>query len=406
MSKAFSLGSILNEKTLSQAKNTHKVVYLDINSIVPNPANDEIYNTDGVEMLSYSIEDKGLLQPLVVRKINGTDENAADTYEVISGHRRRLAILDIIERNSEKAKDFAFVPCIVRPTGKVSDAESGDSEIKEALIDGNLFNRHKTEAEIAKEIAIKKDILETRKKSGEKIAGKILSMIASEMGISNHQAKKYNAINKNASDEVKDAYEKGEISTEAAYQLSKADEDTQKEILEKNKDKDTAITSKDVMDELNKKKTTTTAVESTDVDETVGELVGESIDETVDKTDYKAEEKSSSEHNGVSVSAPLDEETNEKDETTTSHTSILTPFPEEATSNKRKANNTSNTRFDIITKLASLMKKFNQSSEPIEFNSGEIKEALATLELTYNYVMENQFFSKKRLTFFITGAII
>ena len=68
MAKSFSLGSIFNEQTLSQVKDTHKVVYLKLEDISPNPSNDDIYSTDGIELLSYSIEDKGLLQPLVVRQ--------------------------------------------------------------------------------------------------------------------------------------------------------------------------------------------------------------------------------------------------------------------------------------------------------------------------------------------------
>lgn len=343
MSKAFSLGSILNEKTLSQAKNTHKVVYLDINSIKPNPANEEIYNTDGVEMLSYSIEDKGLLQPLVVRKINSTDENTTDTYEIISGHRRRLAILDIIERNSPKANDFKFVPCIVysKKDNNENENDSSFSADDEELLDGNLFNRNKTDAEKAKEIAAKKQILQKRKADGEVIAGKILDIIAQEMGISSHQAKKFNAINQNASDNAKEAFEKGEISTETAYELSKADKDTQDDILKKSNKSEKPLTAKDVKEKTKKSNPAKEKTSSADSD----------LDNPLPY--------------GMDVS--LDNEIQEG-----------------------ISNNSKSTRLGIVTKLAGLMKKFTESSEEIIFNEKEIKEAQDILNSTYQYISDNK----------------
>lgn len=381
MASSFKIGSILNQKTLSQAKDSHKVVYLDINNIKPNPANEEIYSTEGIDLLSYSIEDKGLLQPLVVRKLEQSDSSGDETYEVISGHRRRLAILEIIERDSSKSAVFSYVPCIVRPAESNSDESSPDNEEKETLIDGNLFNRHKTDAEIAKEIAIKKEILETRKKNGEKIAGKILTLIANEMGISTHQAKKFNAINRNASDEVKEAFEKGEISTQAAYELSKADEETQKEILEKNKDAKTTITSKDVTGVLNKNDSTGTNDESTVEDTTVGETtveetaVGVSVDESDEFTDVDIET--------TETPSSTNKKTNED-----AKPQILTPLPREDDKDKEDDNEPVNPRFEIITKLASLIKKFNQESNTITFDSNEISEARKALDLTYNFIIE------------------
>lgn len=354
MSKAFKLGSILNEQTLSQAKNSHKVVYLDINSIVPNPENDKIYNeeTDSVDFLSYSIEDKGLLQPLVVKKLKSDNDSDSDTYEVISGHRRRKAILKIIERNSPKAKDFSYVPCIIRANDKGA-ADGDDYDVKETLVDGNLFNRQKTSAEISKEIAVKKEILEIRKKNGEKIAGKILSLIAEDMGISDHQAKKFNAINKNASDEVKEAFEKGEISTETAYELSKADENTQKEILEKSKETDSPITTKDVKDELNKKKTANESSEKKTTE----------FDNTTENNEKHSEDTPSN---------------------------IITPLPNEENDDEKETDNPRfEKRLNIITQLVNLIKLFDSSSEKIELEESEIKEVQAALELVYNYIMSN-----------------
>ena len=109
--------------------------------------------------------------------------------------------------------------------------EQDDLTEYEELIDGNLFNRDKSEAERAKELELKKKILETRRKKGERVPGKLLELIAEDMKISVHQAKKLDSINRNASESVKTAFEQGSLSTDAAYEFSRTDKATQDEAL-------------------------------------------------------------------------------------------------------------------------------------------------------------------------------
>lgn len=45
---------------------SHKVIYVKRENISENPHNKEIYNTENIELLSYGIEDKGLLEPIIV----------------------------------------------------------------------------------------------------------------------------------------------------------------------------------------------------------------------------------------------------------------------------------------------------------------------------------------------------
>ena len=340
MAKSFSLGSIFNEQTLSQVKDTHKVVYLKLENISPNPSNDDIYSTDGIELLSYSIEDKGLLQPLVVRQIKNSSEPNRDTYEIISGHRRRLAILKILERNSPKASEFNYVPCIVRSDSTLPSTESSDASVSletEELIDGNLFNRNKTDAEKAKELAIKKEILLERKKRGDAVAGKILEKIADEMGISLHQAKKLNAINQKASDKVKSEFDSGNISTEAAYEFSKVDEQTQNEVLAESKKEKSQLTAKDIKAAVQKK---------------------------------ASKENESSDENALPYGVFSDKNTHKGKENTESKPVL--------------------SRLSIISRLAFLMKKFQSSSSEILFNESEIKEAQETLNLAYQFIANNK----------------
>ena len=225
----FKINSVFNSATLSLANDSHKVIYVKRENISENPHNKEIYSTENIELLSYGIEDKGLLEPIIVSVLKKGDSPENTLYQIVSGHRRMLAISRIVESNAPNASDFAYIPCIVR--GKQKNTEADEMSEYEDLIDGNLFNRNKSDAERAKELQMKKRILEKRKQNGERIPGKILMLLASEMNISPHQAKKLDTINRNASDSVKKAFEQGELSTDAAFELSRTDTETQDEAL-------------------------------------------------------------------------------------------------------------------------------------------------------------------------------
>lgn len=226
----FSIGSVFNNATLTQAKNEHKVQYIERTKLKANDKNQNYYNMKGVEALSYGIEDNGLLQPIVIMP----DVNEADTYIILSGHRRFEAIKLIVERNPDM---FETIPCIVRED--VNDDE-------ELLIDGNVYNRQQSPAERLRELEAKKAILQKRKGRGEKVSGNLLKLISEEMEISYHQAKKFNSITLNATPSVREAFDKGDISTETAYELSKLDDKMQDDILGKANDEDKQLTAKDV----------------------------------------------------------------------------------------------------------------------------------------------------------------
>lgn len=236
---AFEIGSILNSTSLSQAQDTHRVSYIKRENIFPDPFNSEAYSMSGIELLAFGIMDKGLLEPLIVKVLDENPSTGETTYQIISGHRRMKAIEYIVENFSDKAATFENIPCIIRKP-KDSDDEH------EELIDGNVFNRHKTDAERARELERKKSILEKRRQNGENIPGKLLTLIADEMNISQHQARKWDSINRRASETVKESFEKGDISTDTAYELSRMDTEEQDEIIEQASESGSALTAKSV----------------------------------------------------------------------------------------------------------------------------------------------------------------
>lgn len=99
----------------------NEVVEIDSDAIRTNPFQPRAdFNEEEIKGLASSIEQQGLLQPLVVRK-------KQDGYEIISGE-RRLRALKILGRDK--------APCIVRP--KVTDREMLELALVENLQRENL----------------------------------------------------------------------------------------------------------------------------------------------------------------------------------------------------------------------------------------------------------------------------
>ena len=88
----FKINSVFNSATLSLANDSHKVIYVKRENISENPHNKEIYSTENIELLSYGIEDKGLLEPIIVSVLKKGDSPENTLYQIVSGHRRMLAI--------------------------------------------------------------------------------------------------------------------------------------------------------------------------------------------------------------------------------------------------------------------------------------------------------------------------
>ena len=74
-------------------------------------------------LIEYGIEDKGLLEPIIVSVLRKGDTPENTLYQIVSGHRRMQAIARIVERNAPNASDFAYIPCIVRGKQKNTEAD-------------------------------------------------------------------------------------------------------------------------------------------------------------------------------------------------------------------------------------------------------------------------------------------
>jgi len=123
--------------TVVQDDSGNKEIQLvDISAIVPNPFQPRIdFDDDEIEGLAQSIENSGLLQPVVIRQ-------KGDKYEIISGERRFRAF-----RHLKKES----VPCIVKK-------DVTDKEMLELALVENIQREQLNEIE--KAIAYQKLILE------------------------------------------------------------------------------------------------------------------------------------------------------------------------------------------------------------------------------------------------------
>lgn len=100
------LGALIPEKTAESATHKEEIVYVQSGQIKPNPFQPrEDFDQQSIEELAQSIKEKGVIQPLLVRR-------RGDNYELIAGERRLRAA------NSLGLKE---IPIIVRD---VSDQDS------------------------------------------------------------------------------------------------------------------------------------------------------------------------------------------------------------------------------------------------------------------------------------------
>lgn len=199
---------------------TEQIELIPWDKLVPDDRN--FYSLEGLEELADSIATVGLLDPIRVRK-------DGDVYVIISGHRRRAAIKLLIDSGEEKWK--TGVPCIVE-RGEIS-AEL--AELK--LIYANSATRHLTAAELSRQAARVEDLLYALKEQGYSFPGRMQAHVAQAVGTTENKLKRLHAIRHNLDDRFLECFDNGQITEDAAYQLSKFDAEVQSRVAELSVDK-------------------------------------------------------------------------------------------------------------------------------------------------------------------------
>ena len=195
-----------------------QIEYIPVDQIDPDPNN--FYSLDGLDELAGNIELIGLQQPLRVRP--GEDGR----FIVVSGHRRRAAILMIRDGGNEMFRDG--IPCIV-DRGEESPAMR---ELR--LIYANASTRVMGPAEISKQAERTEALLYQLKEEGIiEFPGRMRDHVAEACRISKTKLARLHAIRHNLVPELLEEFDAGHLNESVAYRMSQEKPELQMELHEK-----------------------------------------------------------------------------------------------------------------------------------------------------------------------------
>ena len=171
-----------------------------LSHIKPSPINDEIYSPTDLSELKQSIQNFGLLEPIVISK---------ETKNIISGHRRYYSLKQL----------------------GVKEVEVREVEVENETIQLIQHNQHrqKTTSDILNECRIMEQ--EMKKKFGGQVRGQrndlngkgrfvVVQEIANKLGVGYSQLKQIRSINNYEPDLIK-KIDNGELSVGGAYKIVK-----------------------------------------------------------------------------------------------------------------------------------------------------------------------------------------
>jgi ParB family chromosome partitioning protein len=177
-------------KTVSSGSFADNIKMIDIGKLTPHKEN--FYTMSNIELLADDIERQGLKENLVVR------DNGDGCYTVISGHRRRQALILLID---EKRHSSRLVPCYINPE------KNPDDELQD-LIMLNATTRIIDDSELLEQYERLKDIFEHKKSNGENI--RMRERIAEVLNVSTGKVAMIETVVKNPKE--KEAVKSGETS--------------------------------------------------------------------------------------------------------------------------------------------------------------------------------------------------
>ncbi len=193
-----------------------------------------------VELADTMIIAGGILQPLIVRKIDLSE------YEILAGHKRKRASIYNVNRGY---KEFEFIPCIVIDMSglmakKISEkilAEQGDVEddkLLDMIAEYIVICTNSTASESSHYEkmmqAVRLSKILPAMLGNEELKGRDLrAEIAKEMKCGDGQVGRYQSIYNNLVPEAMELFKKGEIKLSVASSLSGLDKSRQQEVIKR-----------------------------------------------------------------------------------------------------------------------------------------------------------------------------
>lgn len=214
---AFDINNFLNAESKKEVKSDWKPVKVSARKLRPAPEKENFYHADDKEIkdLAESIELIGLQQYPVIRPVENTDE-----YEIIAGHKRRLAILRLLD---EGKTEYEMIPC------KVEKPDEIQNEL--ILIFTNSTQRVRTDYEKMREVERVRQLLTEYQKT-HKLTGRKQDIIAEILGTNKTKVGTLDNINSNLIEPFKEEFAAGKLSTSAANEIAGLEPEAQAALYE------------------------------------------------------------------------------------------------------------------------------------------------------------------------------
>lgn len=258
LTKGIGDGLLNDASKASKRADEFKVVPLSIELLDPNEDNEGM-SLDNIEELAQSILENGLDQNFVViPKGNGH-------YKILTGHRRRLACMKLIE---DGHSEWKFVPCLIKNIDKITLPLSDTAKEKYALLTTNLERRKNTLSDNLKMLTLANEIFDELLANGEDV-GQRRKWVAERLGVSDSNVKILNFIEGHSTDSIKLEIEQDRVSPTVANEIAHLSPEEQDELLQEKKDDLPTMKAEDVTtwkkEKALKKKTEEAAAENNHV---------------------------------------------------------------------------------------------------------------------------------------------
>ena len=177
---------------------------------------DNFFVVDRIEEFAETILGQGGVKDnLVVRPLE------SGGYEIISGHRRKAAVQYLLDNGENISR---YLPCLVQ------NYSDDDTRMLDLIL-MNISSRQISDTELWQSYEILNQILQNKKKSGEKF-GRVRDKLAELLGVSSSQVRKLENVKKNAVPEVVEAVKSGELSISTADEIARMDDLEQEELMQ------------------------------------------------------------------------------------------------------------------------------------------------------------------------------
>ena len=205
----------------ASVSNLDKVQRIPVGLIRSNEQN--FYSIEGIDELADSIAMVGLLEPVRVVRIPSSPTQPY-RYKLISGHRRFWAFMALYNRREEGYLQYAEIPALIME-------DMDDLSETFALITANSTARELSYAEKLKQEQILRETLTAMKEAGKPVPKNLGQYIADQIGTSRNEVSRMHSINEHLIPEAREQVDKGEMTAQQAYELSRKPEEQQRETV-------------------------------------------------------------------------------------------------------------------------------------------------------------------------------